>query len=526
MTEEKDRCPLPCRRPAKPKQYGEWLRAQGNPKVGLEKSRSTSSKDREEGSADQFDRNNIATTKFSSASMSDDGHGSGNKGSRNISTSNSKSFELHGVSDGDKVQAVTSAYLTRMEQPTVGVSDAPTLDITQPRAPPSSWTPPPLGVHKTDVDGASSESDSFSSVGVVIRDCWGLVVAAFCKPLQASYPAELIEIIALEQGVLLAQELQLTHTALGGDSVVVGLGFGDACLGVGWVTVEIGFGFGCWLGHGGDRVQYNTSSITHTVISLLSHWGVISEKTNKFAGCIAHVNAQHQSGIIEEDKITSANALYLEKHKKPFLLDHCWLMLKDQPKFVDPNNAKSRSFVPPTPESISISKGDCGSRLVHYSINGHNYTMGYYLTDGIYPKWATLVKTIPAPQGQKYKLFVAVQEACRKDVECAFGVLQARFAIVRGLARFFYLETLQKIMKACIILHNMIVEDERDDNEVVDLDYEQIDRVDNPLLQVLHEQSDGFLAYIERYGRIRDREIHFQLQLDLIEHLWQLQGES
>ena len=136
------------------------------------------------------------------------------------------------------------------------------------------------------------------------------------------------------------------------------------------------------------------------------------------------------------------------------------------------------------------------------------------------------MKTIPAPQTQKQKLFAAAQEACRKDVERAFGVLQAHFAIVRGPAQFFHLETLQKIMKACIILHNMIIEDERDDNEVVDLDYEQNDRVDNPPLQVLREQNDEFLSYIERHGSIRDREIHFQLQSDLIEHLWQLQGES
>ena len=38
-------------------------------------------------------------------------------------------------------------------------------------------------------------------------------------------------------------------------------------------------------------------------------------------------------------------------------------MLKDQPKFADPNNARSRSSVPPTSEAISISEGDCGSGL-------------------------------------------------------------------------------------------------------------------------------------------------------------------
>ena len=43
----------------------------------------------------------------------------------------------------------------------------------------------------------------------------------------------------------------------------------------------------------------------------------------------------------------------------------------------------------------------------------------------------------------------------------------------------------------------MIVEDERDDNEVVDLNYEQIDGVDNPPIQVSREQSDGFMAYIQ-----------------------------
>ena len=50
-------------------------------------------------------------------------------------------------------------------------------------------------------------------------------------------------------------------------------------------------------------MQYNTSGTTRSVISLLSRWGAISEKSNKFARCMAQVNALHQSGITKEDKV-------------------------------------------------------------------------------------------------------------------------------------------------------------------------------------------------------------------------------
>ncbi|XP_048439003.1 protein ALP1-like, partial [Pyrus x bretschneideri] len=95
---------------------------------------------------------------------------------------------------------------------------------------------------------------------------------------------------------------------------------------------------------------------------------------------------------------------------------------------------------------------------VTYEVNGRMYDGPYYLADGIYPRWSTFVKTVPRPRSAKEKHFASCQEGCRKDVERCFGILQARWAIVRGAARLFDVESLRSIMMTCIILHNMIVE--------------------------------------------------------------------
>jgi hypothetical protein len=97
----------------------------------------------------------------------------------------------------------------------------------------------------------------------------------------------------------------------------------------------------------------------------------------------------------------------------------------------------------------------------YYRINGNVYDSPYFLADGIYPNVAWLQGPIHAPSNEDESIFTVAQEAIRKDMERVFGVLQARFAIIRYPALRWNRETLGKIMRACIIMHNMIVESER-----------------------------------------------------------------
>jgi len=56
------------------------------------------------------------------------------------------------------------------------------------------WIAPPPGMFKINVDGATSEIDRNSSVGVVIRDAAGNVHTACCKYLQGQYSVEEVEV--------------------------------------------------------------------------------------------------------------------------------------------------------------------------------------------------------------------------------------------------------------------------------------------------------------------------------------------
>ncbi|XP_071686551.1 protein ALP1-like [Rutidosis leptorrhynchoides] len=94
-----------------------------------------------------------------------------------------------------------------------------------------------------------------------------------------------------------------------------------------------------------------------------------------------------------------------------------------------------------------------------FTVNGNTYTNDYYLADDIYPDWATLIKVYSTPTEEPRIKFKRFQESARKDVERSFGVLQGRFHILQMAGRPQSVNKLRRILYYCVLLHNMIVED-------------------------------------------------------------------
>ncbi|GKC75877.1 ALP1-like protein [Tanacetum coccineum] len=136
---------------------------------------------------------------------------------------------------------------------------------------------------------------------------------------------------------------------------------------------------------------------------------------------------------------------------------------------------------------------------VPFVANNVPYKRGYYLTDGIYPQWSVLIKSIKNPGMNDHKriLYKTKHEAARKDVEYpARGMSQSR---------------LSDVMYTCIILHNMII---HDNGNAISPDYfsEEQHRDDDPVRT--HEES------MQVTQEIISRTGHLSLKADLVEHIW------
>ncbi|XP_020179846.3 uncharacterized protein [Aegilops tauschii subsp. strangulata] len=107
-----------------------------------------------------------------------------------------------------------------------------------------------------------------------------------------------------------------------------------------------------------------------------------------------------------------------------------------------------------------------GKAHPYQTVNGHEYNMSYYLVD-----------------------------------------------VVRGPAKQWDLYTLWEVMKCCVIMHNIIVEDEGDDAAAA-LEFENM----GDPIQLLDQNRATFEEFIRMHQQIQHRPTHKRLKEDLIEH--------
>ena len=123
------------------------------------------------------------------------------------------------------------------------------------------------------------------------------------------------------------------------------------------------------------------------------------------------------------------------------------------------------------------------------------------------------MKTISEPGANDHKRirYKQAHEAARKDVERAFGVLKKKWAIVNTLVRSRSLSRITKLMYTCIILHNMIIQDQ---GTAISPEYfpEEVHREDD-----LVRSEESMLDLIQE---IQDEQTHLHLKADLVEHVW------
>jgi hypothetical protein len=115
------------------------------------------------------------------------------------------------------------------------------------------------------------------------------------------------------------------------------------------------------------------------------------------------------------------------------------------------------------------------------------------------------------PQESNLLVFAQYQEACSTGNERDFGILQARFAMVRGPAHFWDKKSLSNIMRVCEILHKIIIKDQR----ALNLEF-FFDNVGSRVKPI--RNPDKMQALLELYRQIDNTETHTQFCDDLIEH--------
>lgn len=170
--------------------------------------------------------------------------------------------------------------------------------------------------------------------------------------------------------------------------------------------------------------------------------------------------------------------------------------------------------------------GDLDMKTEPFIMNGNSRDWAYFLADGIYPDWGVFLKTFSNATDPKKKFFAQKQEAVRKDIECAFGIVVSRFHVLKRPLRGWYVNDLQAIVHCCTILHNMIVVERfggESEEEAVSNEIPTFPLFGKSQVTMQESVSDGvdlFSAQVAAFDvSMQSQWEHFKLKDDAVEHL-------
>jgi hypothetical protein len=172
----------------------------------------------------------------------------------------------------------------------------------------------------------------------------------------------------------------------------------------------------------------------------------------------------------------------------------------------------------------SIIDGSFDISVEPYLINGVFRDYMYFLVDGIYPEWSIFINSVNGLETEMEKLFSKQQEGARKDVERVFSVLCDKFQILKRTFRGWDIGDINATVECCIILHNMVVEEnvakgEHNNMMVVSDGYS----IEEPLISIFTKENDASVEdMISTLNKnITDVPMNQNLKRDIVNHMWQ-----
>lgn len=178
-----------------------------------------------------------------------------------------------------------------------------------------------------------------------------------------------------------------------------------------------------------------------------------------FPGCIGSMDVVH----IPWDMCPASQAvLYKGKDKAPtiayqVIVDHAGRVLSCTAGFYGSLNDKTIVKFDGVVTRLRMGSHDRVKYTVHDEQGNAKERSGVWvMVDGGYCTWAVTMAASSTNPGKVYSAWRAKLESVRKDIECFFGRLKKRFAILKNALRLHSKKKIDNIFKTCVTLQNML----------------------------------------------------------------------